>query len=1660
MKPILFNEYETNFNTNGIGVLIECVEAKVREVRNGLFELELTYPVSGRYADQIVRFNIISAKPNMEDDNHNFRIYEVKKSTDGNMLYVKGMTTTNSLSDNLVTGYDSLIPVNPQTALNALKVNSVDPITLDFVSNIISVKKVFWDFRNPLSCIVGQEGSLSDLFGGELKRTNDTVYWYNRRGRDNVATIRPKKNLKGFTITTSGMGMVTRILPYITVVDEETQESSMIRGSIVNSKKMSLYSVRPIVPVDFSNVGDTEIKTLEELNNAAKNYFTTMNPGIDEPKVTVDVQLLTLEDSSNYKKFKSLEKISLTDTVTIYIPKYNVDMELKVVELVYDSLGERNISLVLGDQPSSTSQTMRQGIDNRLSDLKNFMLGTIPKIAGDIVQKTADGLNNIYGGSAEPYIGVSKKGDIWFKDIGSGRTDLYMFDGAYWQPVITKDILDEIESIANSAADASQEALDMIQGINDDILYIKSEFTTMKNDIDSSISDLEREVSLTNDNLLATDNKAQQAIRDAGFVAQDLNTLESITDGIGQKAIDALSRANLANQGISGLQTKVDGIDVDVINLGTELGSLNVSVTNQGATIGGIQTGLGSVTNQVNEFGTVIGKSGLDMGWEPGGVSDTTGSPISDPDKIRTRQQEADHTLPFIAQTKSGGVVPMDVYEYNKASIPPTDIMDVYTGVPRRSNIYIPQRVAGKDVDYFTYVDDNYTEVIDQFETSVLDYSSDFARNTSNTITWTRGNVSLAFPNTVTTLPLPIELPYTPFNEGRLALDGSTLLSGDGYYTDYIPVSDGDVLAFKYRFTYITTLYLLYFDSNGQFIRQQSHSAFNSKPITLPSTLSSEGISMVRATIWVKAAVHPSVAHPSLYNDYEILRLNGVKLEPLGNTELVETYSVIKLNWVTKQWEIVATSKDIYNFKNIDISITTDDVICTSNSVIIQCVVVAVLSNAYANSGWALQFESETHAMINPSDYNYAKLYGKKSITEGVYLAGEDVDMVRFVAHKDSEIMIFNDTERRNYDNTIRAEIQGVSDRLSITTSAVDNNAIALTDLALKSDGLDLSVTEVNNRLDGIQTSIPGHVYKWVDGSLSTSTGGEVSSVSVSRTEMVDVVEGSKLRLVNSKGSTVSVNVFRYTINKDFIDYSTIVVPANDTYIYTIPEGSGYVRSTVDRVDTAIINISKYDDSLVAYELRINQLEVKANSTNNTISQIQIDLSGKATVTAFNQVKSTVDAHTITISNIDGRLVTNETTINGIKTSVANKADKTEVATLASQWSTTTSLVNGHTSQINSMGTEINLAVSKGDVVGRINIQAGKTLIQQGTNVLMITDTTTYISDATIKTAHIADAAITDAKIANLNAGKITTGILDASKVTVANLVITNTMIASNSISGDKITTISGSKITTGTIDASVVTVSKLNASNLTTGTINAAVINIINLNASSISSGTLSASFIKGGTIDARYVSIAHLTITDSMIAVNSISGNRLTSISGDKITTGTINAKLVTVANIDASNIKTGTLNAALVNVTNINANNITVGSLDVSRLTGSVASFVMTAFNSMYSSLTVDSTQITIKRPSSTIWTSYRGDGIYVSNSKVIGYATNGDVTIHEEVRFNIPQAYQLIRAGAIRHSNGTVYPAILAEGGKVGIMFGSTELYLLRNGIAYPVGTKLA
>lgn len=130
-------------------------------------------------------------------------------------------------------------------------------------------------------------------------------------------------------------------------------------------------------------------------------------------------------------------------------------------------------------------------------------------------------------------------------------------------------------------------------------------------------------------------------------------------------------------------------------------------------------------------------------------------------------------------------------------------------------------------------------------------------------------------------------------------------------------------------------------------------------------------------------------------------------------------------------------------------------------------------------------------------------------------------------------------------------------------------------------------------------------------------------------------------------------------------------------------------------------------------------------------------------------------------------------------------------------------------SSLSVLAGDVNLRVKSGEVISQINLSPETVLIDA--KRIHISGATS-IDNATITTAMMKDAAITNAKIASLDASKITTGILSATriaagsitsdKLTIANGFIRNAMIKNAAITSAKIASLDASKITTGTLNA------------------------------------------------------------------------------------------------------------------------------------------------------------------------------------------------------------------------------------------------------------------
>lgn len=452
MIPILYSEQETNFNHNGIAALFDTISCNVSEERNGLFEVQLIYPSGGMWVKELIESRFISAKPNDEDESHLFRIYEITKSLEEETITVYGATKTNDLGANLVQEVvitDSTV----QQALDTMKANLLDPTSINFYSDIETLHSTKWKHQNPLNCIAGVEGSVISIWGGEIKRTNDTIYLYGRRGTDRVTTIRQGKNIAGFSQTNSLKGLITSILPFVEYTPKDATEPVTIRGTVVNSPLMSNYPVRYIFPVDYSSDNalfpeEVEGMTQEEydalilsnINTKAQTYFSYQYPGCDKPKVTIEIDMMQLSDSSEYQKFRKLEHISLTDTVDVWIAKFNVDTTVKINKIEYDSLGEKVTKITAGSERNTLYQDIGKTYQDNIDKVKEYV-DTVENGIYNTIRISADGKNNIFSGYTTPDPSLVKTNDIWYKPVADGEIEMYRWNGEWLLAVGNADKL-------------------------------------------------------------------------------------------------------------------------------------------------------------------------------------------------------------------------------------------------------------------------------------------------------------------------------------------------------------------------------------------------------------------------------------------------------------------------------------------------------------------------------------------------------------------------------------------------------------------------------------------------------------------------------------------------------------------------------------------------------------------------------------------------------------------------------------------------------------------------------------------------------------------------------------------------------------------------------------------------------------------------------------------------------------------------------------------------------------------------------------------------------------------------------------------------------------------------------------------------------------------
>ena len=357
----------TDYAKNGDMPLLP-INAKVNVELNGTWALELEHPIDNEGKWKYLEEEAAVKCPSFNGDQL-FRIKSIEKNDDS--VFVKAYPIFfDSKNDCFLT---DIRPTgkNGQEALNIMLAPNKK---YSAQSDIAKSTTAYYEYMNLMEAINGDNAnSFLNRWGGEILYDNFKIIVNDRVGGDYGVELRYGKNIpaNGITETVDMSEVVTRIYP-------KSYNGYKLSGNgYVDSPILSNYPTVKAATMKFDNIKmredaqeddeekgiiicDTQADLDKALTEACKKQFES---GLDKPKVTIEADMVLLQNTDQYKDYEILETVSLGDTIHCRHDKLGIISDARVVGLEYDCILNRVTSVVLGQFQSNYIDNITSSID-------------------------------------------------------------------------------------------------------------------------------------------------------------------------------------------------------------------------------------------------------------------------------------------------------------------------------------------------------------------------------------------------------------------------------------------------------------------------------------------------------------------------------------------------------------------------------------------------------------------------------------------------------------------------------------------------------------------------------------------------------------------------------------------------------------------------------------------------------------------------------------------------------------------------------------------------------------------------------------------------------------------------------------------------------------------------------------------------------------------------------------------------------------------------------------------------------------------------------------------------------------------------------------------------------------------------------------------------
>lgn len=362
MIPILYEQTEKQFTSGGLGFLADCTSCKVTEERNGIFECEFIYPITGPLYDKIQERAIIFATHDDSGEPQPFDIYARSAPIDGLVTFYAHHISYR-LSNSVVMPFTA---TGVADAMSKIQANIVTDRDDDFT--FWTDKTTSGEYEKKVPSIVrttlgGEEGSLLDVYGrGDYEFDKFAVRLYQNKGRETDIEIRYGKNLTNIEHKIDDSESYNAIVPYW--LNEENGALVTLPEGYVSHDDGTAYVVA--IPFPMNEYFET-MPTVAAMRQKAQQLLDSSEAWV--PSEDFEVNFVQLWQTEEYKDYAPLQRVNLCDTVRVYYPELGVNaVRERVVKTVYNTLLDRYDEITLNELPTTLTGLTQQQINESTSN--------------------------------------------------------------------------------------------------------------------------------------------------------------------------------------------------------------------------------------------------------------------------------------------------------------------------------------------------------------------------------------------------------------------------------------------------------------------------------------------------------------------------------------------------------------------------------------------------------------------------------------------------------------------------------------------------------------------------------------------------------------------------------------------------------------------------------------------------------------------------------------------------------------------------------------------------------------------------------------------------------------------------------------------------------------------------------------------------------------------------------------------------------------------------------------------------------------------------------------------------------------------------------------------------------------------------------------------